>query len=78
MGASVPTNQELLDAVNCAIKYSLDGGGATAVGVVSYSVEGMSLTRHPLDSLMRLRNTLQDEINAGRGIAKTLIEAVRL
>lgn len=78
MGASVPTNQELLDAVNCAIKYSLDGGGSVAIGVASYSVEGMSLTRHPLESLMRMRNTLQGEIDAGKGIAQTLMRVVPL
>jgi len=53
------TAQEMLDAVNDAIKAQLDGGV-----VKSYSVNGRQLSRYSLDELVRLRNTLKADVAA--------------
>lgn len=70
--ASVLPAQERLDALDNLID--------TKVGrdVARYAVEGMSLDRITLTELMTWRSTLKAEIDAGKGIAKTLMSVVRL
>jgi len=59
---SVPTNQEMLDACNIAIKSILDKGGNK-----SYSIGGRTYQSHEISQLMALRKQLINEIAAGRG-----------
>ena len=50
---AAPTNQELLDSLNTAIKAFLDGGA-----VVQYAIGDRSLQRADLSDLLELRDAL--------------------
>jgi hypothetical protein len=61
---TVPTRQEMLDAVNTAIQAKMVGGA-----VQSYSVNGRNLQSMPLSELMKWRDQLQKEISVSFGPA---------
>lgn len=58
----MPTNQELLDAVNAAILAKLTGNA-----VQSYSIGGRNIQYYSLKDLHALRQQLQAEIGAEQG-----------
>jgi hypothetical protein len=53
----MPTTQEMLDAVNAAIKSILDKGGNK-----SYTIGSRTFQSHELTQLMALRDQLRKEI----------------
>lgn len=59
MPLATPTAQEILDALDTAVKARLDGG---AVG--SYSIGGRNIQYMPLDQLMRMRDKYKAEVAA--------------
>ena len=62
-----PTTEELLAAVNKAIKTSLTGGAVQA-----YSIGGRNLQYMPLEQLYSLRDKLRMEVNAKKGPARNV------
>ncbi len=56
------TTQEMLDNVNDAINARLTGGA-----VSSYEIDGRNLKYIPIDDLLKLRTTLQNEVGLAKG-----------
>lgn len=61
---TVPTTQEMLDAVNTAIQAKIVGGA-----VQSYSISGRNMQSMTLAELMNWREKLQNEISNSQGPA---------
>lgn len=64
---SVPTKQEMLDAVNTAIQAIMTGGA-----VQSYTISGRNMQRMSLSELTKWREQLQNEISISQGPADNL------
>lgn len=68
---TVPTNQEMLDAVNTAIQAILSGGA-----VQSYSINGRNLQKYSLTELYNLRKDLEKAIAAANGRGRNYMKFV--
>ena len=65
---TVPTTQEMLDAVNTAIQAKIVGGAVQA-----YSISGRNMQSMTLTELMSWREKLQNEVSNSQGPADTYV-----
>ncbi len=65
---SVPTNQEMLDAVKTAIYNRLNGGA-----IQSYSINGRNIQYATLDELQKMRRDLEAAIAGESGGARNFV-----
>ncbi len=68
---TVPTNQEMLDAVKTAI-YAILTGGA----VQSYNINGRNLQKYSLTELQKMRRDLEKAIAAATGSGRNYAKFV--